>query len=74
MACIKSKLYFKIVIVKIAEEESNKAFNKCLAGKIKNDIEYENVLSCKSVAFQDYMNRVLDIEEKYLNEALNKFA
>jgi hypothetical protein len=45
-----------------------------LAGKIKNEIEYENVLDCKSLAFQDYMNRVLDYEEKYLNEALNKFA
>ena len=49
-------------------------FNKCLSGKIKNEIEYENVLDCKSVAFQDYMDRVLDFEEKYLNDALNKYA
>jgi len=45
-----------------------------LAGKIKNEIEYENVLDCKSVAFQDYMTRVLNYEEQYLNEALKKYA
>jgi len=45
-----------------------------LSGKIKNELEYENVLDCKSVGFQDYMDRVLDYEEKYLNEALNKYS
>jgi hypothetical protein len=49
-------------------------FLECISNRVKNEIEYEDILKCKAKAFNDFMERTLKAEENYLISALNKFS
>ena len=64
--------YFKYT--KLAQEKAQKDFELCLKADNQFEVEPKDILECKRVMFNSYLDSVLDYEQDYLKIALEKYS
>jgi hypothetical protein len=60
--------------VENSQIDAKKEFEKCLKGNKQFDIEPNDMLECKRVMFNTYLDSMLGAEQEYLKLALEKYA
>ena len=58
----------------LAHSKAEKDFQICLKGENKFEMESKDLLECKRVMFNSYLDSVLEFEQQYLQTALEKYS
>lgn len=63
-----------IKYTQIAHAKAERDFQQCIKNDNHFDMETKDLLECKRVMFNSYLDSILDYEQEYLQQALEKYS
>jgi hypothetical protein len=58
----------------MAHAKAEREFERCIKNDNHFDLETKDLLECKRTMFNSYMDSILDYEQEYLKQALEKYS